>query len=67
MASQAIISRLAGSDEENIYCQGVVDSQGRLHRAKGWPQKRISVCMFDCPEIATWNGENPFSFLIRLQ
>lgn len=67
MASQAIVSRLASSDEEDICRQGVFDSQGRLHRAKGWPQKGISICIFDCPENATWNGENPFSFLIILQ
>jgi hypothetical protein len=63
MASEAIVSRPARSDKENIYSQGVIDRQGRPRREKRWPKEGISICVFDCPENAAWNGENLFSFL----
>jgi len=66
MASQAIVSRPTRSDKENIRSQGVVDRQGRPRRAKGWPKEGISICVFDCPENAMWNGKNIFSFLESL-
>ncbi len=63
MASQAIVSRPARSDEENIRSQGVIDRQGRPRREKGWPKEGISICVFNSPENAMWNGENLFSFV----
>jgi hypothetical protein len=63
MAFQAIISRPARSDKENVCGQGVIDRQGRLRREKGWPKDGISICVFHCPKDATWDGEKLFSFL----
>lgn len=63
MASQAFVSRTARSDKENLRSQGVVDAQGRLRRAKGWPKEGIGICVFDCLENAIRNGENLFSCL----
>lgn len=63
MASQAIVSRLARSDKENVRSQNVFDRQGRPRGAQSWSKKGISECMLDRPENATWNGENSLSFL----
>ncbi len=63
MASQAIVSRPTRSDEENVCSQGVIDRQGRPRRKKGRPQDGISICVFDGPENAMWNGENLFSLV----